>query len=119
MEEAGDVYARFNVRIKEVYSSIEIIKSALEKMAKGDIVAVVKIASLKKSFYGIGVAEGWRGDILYFVSTDSKGNISRVDVRGPSFVNWPLLSHVAKGNVVPDFPLMNKSFNLSYSGNDL
>lgn len=118
-EKQGDVYARFNVRIKEVYSSIEIIKSALEKMVKGDIAAVTKTVSLKKNFYGVGMTEGWRGDILYLVSTDSKGNISRVDVRDPSFVNWPLLSHAAKGNVVPDFPLMNKSFNLSYSGNDL
>jgi len=88
-------------------------------MTKGDIAVTAKTISLKKNFYGVGMAEGWRGDILYLISTDSKGNISRVDARDPSFVNWPLLSHAAKGNVVPDFPLMNKSFNLSYSGNDL
>ncbi len=56
---------------------------------------------------------------MYLVATDSSGNISRVDVRDPSFLNWTVLGHAARGNMVPDFPLINKSFNLSYSGNDL
>ncbi|MDO8633457.1 MAG: hypothetical protein Q7K38_02845, partial [Candidatus Wildermuthbacteria bacterium] len=68
---------------------------------------------------GIGIAEAWRGEVVYFVVTDAQGNIARVDVRDPSFLKWPAVGEVGKCNVVPDFPLINKSFNLSYSGNDL
>ncbi len=56
---------------------------------------------------------------MYLVATDAKGALSRVDVRDPSFLNWTALGHAGVGNMVPDFPLINKSFNLSYSGNDL
>ena len=69
--------------------------------------------------YALGVTEGWRGDIIYFVATDKDGNISRVDVRDPSLLNWTAVPFAVKGNIVPDFPLINKSFNLSYSGNDV
>ncbi len=74
---------------------------------------------LRSNSCGVGAAEGWRGDIVYFVATDAAGEVSRVDVRDPSFINWTVLGYAGKGNVVPDFPLINKSFNLSYSGNDL
>ena len=67
----------------------------------------------------VSIVEGWRGDIVYFISTDSEGNINRVDVRDPSFLNSAVVGHAGPGNIVPDFPLINKSFNLSYSGNDL
>jgi Ni,Fe-hydrogenase III large subunit len=67
----------------------------------------------------VSIVEGWRGDIVYLLSTDSNGDISRVAVRDPSFLNWTALSYAAAGNMVPDFPLINKSFSLSYSGNDL
>jgi len=125
VETDGDVNARFNVRIKEVYSSLAIIREALEKMPEGSLVggeaesAGEKNISLKKNAYVIGVAEGWRGEIIYFVATDGEGKINRVEVRDPSVKNWKVLSHAGQGNVVPDFPLINKSFNLSYSGNDL
>lgn len=118
-ERSGDVNARFKVRVKEVFSSIAILKEALEKLIeKEGAIASQKIV-LKKNAYAIGITEGWRGDIVYFVATDADGNITRVDVRDPSFLNWAVLGHAGKGNVVPDFPLINKSFNLSYSGNDL
>ncbi|HUX35528.1 MAG TPA: NADH-quinone oxidoreductase subunit C [Candidatus Paceibacterota bacterium] len=119
LEEEGDVQARFNVRVKEVYSSMGILEQALNGIsAEGELVTGKGI-KLRKNSFSIGIAEGWRGEIIYFVATDSEGNISRVDVRDPSFLNWPLVGHAGKGNVVPDFPLINKSFNLSYSGNDL
>ena len=73
----------------------------------------------KKNAYAVGLTEGWRGDIVYLIATDDQGSISRVAVRDPSFLNWTALSYAAIGNIVPDFPLINKSFNLSYSGNDL
>lgn len=118
LEKNGDVRSRFYVRIKEVYSSLDIIEQAFAGMPAGNLVAGGKI-ELRKNSCAIGVAEGWRGDIVYFVITDNDGNITRVDVRDPSFINWTVVGYAGKGNVVPDFPLINKSFNLSYSGDDL
>lgn len=116
----GDVYARFYVRIKEVYSSYKLIKEALEKLpGDSDAATAVTGLSLEKNAVVVSVVEGWRGDIVYMVMTDARGEISRVDVRDPSFLNWNLIPHAGPGNIVPDFPLINKSFNLSYSGHDL
>lgn len=118
LEKNGDVRSRLYVRIKEVYSSLDIIEQALNSLPVGNLVAGGKI-ELRKNSYAVGLAEGWRGDIVYFVVTDVEGNITRVDVRDPSFINWTVVGYAGKGNVVPDFPLINKSFNLSYSGDDL
>ena len=116
----GDVYARFSVRVKEVYSSFEIIKKALVCFSEsGQIASASTNIVLKKNTIAVSIVEGWRGDIIYFVATDLEGNINRVDVRDPSFLNWAAVGHAGPGNIVPDFPLINKSFNLSYSGNDL
>ncbi|HET7290542.1 MAG TPA: NADH-quinone oxidoreductase subunit C [Thermodesulfobacteriota bacterium] len=119
LEEEGDVRARWLVRVKEVHSSLNIIEQALLGIPLGDELISGNVTALRKHSYGVGVAEGWRGDIVYFIATDAEGEISRVDVRDPSFINWTVLGYAGKGNVVPDFPLINKSFNLSYSGNDL
>ncbi|MEI6533101.1 MAG: NADH-quinone oxidoreductase subunit C [Candidatus Roizmanbacteria bacterium] len=115
-----DVYARYQIRVQEVLSSLHIIQETLHKMPSGSIIAksISSDVRLKKSSKAISMVEGWRGDILYFVMTDSKGNVSRVAVRDPSFLNWPAVPYAVMGNIVPDFPLINKSFNLSYSGND-
>ncbi|MEK7097685.1 MAG: hypothetical protein AAB906_02465, partial [Patescibacteria group bacterium] len=118
VENGGDVNARYLVRIKEVSTSMRILQEALDKMPNGPIASGQQIA-FKPDFYALGIAEGWRGDIVYMIATDESGNISRVEVRDPSFLNWAAVGHAGKGNVVPDFPLINKSFNLSYSGNDL
>jgi len=115
----GDVRARFGVRVKEVYTSIHVITYALNKLDSSKELHAKTGSAVPKSDVGIGIAEGWRGEIVYTVLTDNTGKISRVDVRDPSFLNWPPLGHAGKGNVVPDFPLINKSFNLSYSGHDL
>ena len=118
-EQDGDVYARFNIRIKEAYASMNIIQNALSKLTENPINGNTNNIAFKKNALAISIVEGWRGQIVYFVTTDSSGNISRVAVCDPSFLNWPLVQEVGPGNVVPDFPLINKSFNLSYSGNDL
>jgi Ni,Fe-hydrogenase III large subunit len=119
-EEGCDVYARFWVRIKEAMISFEMIEKILKLLSELPIeknnAADIK---LKPSSYALGVTEGWRGDIVYFVATDKNGQISRVDVRDPSLFNWTAVPYAVKGNIVPDFPLINKSFNLSYSGNDV
>ena len=119
VEETSDVYARFHIRVKEVYSSFEIIKQALENLPEGAVNTPFAAVNLKPSAQALSIVEGWRGDIVNFVMTDARGNISRVDVRDPSFLNWTAAGHAGPGNIVPDFPLINKSFNLSYSGNDL
>jgi len=119
LAEGGDVYARFLVRVKEVHTSCNLIKQALERIPQGKILTEGGNISLQKEEMIISIVEGWRGEIVHVVSTDSHGQIARVDVRDPSFLNWAALGHAGPGNIVPDFPLINKSFNLSYSGNDL
>lgn len=118
-ENGGDVWARWYVRIKEVHSSLSILRQALEVLPLDNELHPAKDIVLRSNGFGIGVAEGWRGAVVYLVVTDSDGNVTRVDVRDPSFLNWTVLEYAVKGNVVPDFPLINKSFNLSYSGNDV
>lgn len=118
-EQSGDVYARFLVRVEEAYQSMEIIKKVLYKLPSGPIKAEIDKVVFQKNACAVSVVEGWRGEIVYFATTDSNGNISRVAPRDPSFVNWTLLRDAGFDNVVPDFPLINKSFNLSYTGNDL
>lgn len=118
-EQNGDVYARFRVRVKEIYSSIKIVQDALHALPKGPISKPAVDVVFKKKTLAVGIVEGWRGDIVYFVTTDANGNISRVALRDPSFINWAALKDAGFDNVVPDFPLINKSFNLSYTGNDL
>lgn len=118
LEQDGDVCARMYIRIKEIASSMGIIEQVLAKLPKGEICFQGSI-NLQKNSIAVGVTESWRGDVTYTVMTDAHGDITRVDVRDPSFLNWPIVGHTGKGNVVPDFPLINKSFNLSYSGNDV
>lgn len=115
----GDVYARFRVRVKEVFASIKLIQKALKTIPNEDKHHDYSNISFKKNALSISIVEGWRGEILYFVATDSSGNINRVSLLDPSFMNWSALEDAGPGNIVPDFPLINKSFNLSYSGNDL
>jgi len=118
-EKEGDVNARLKIRIKEAYSSIDLIEQSLKDIPSEGELKSDKEILLKKNSWAIGITEGWRGEVVYFVATDEDGNISRVDVRDASFLNWTVLSYAVQGNIIPDFPLINKSFNLSYSGNDL
>ncbi|HUY83821.1 MAG TPA: hypothetical protein VMU86_04555, partial [Steroidobacteraceae bacterium] len=69
--------------------------------------------------FGIGVVEGWRGPVVVALATGAGGRIRRCHPHDPSWQNWPVLEHAVIDNIVPDFPLINKSFNLSYSGHDL
>ncbi|MFA7662770.1 MAG: NADH-quinone oxidoreductase subunit C [Patescibacteria group bacterium] len=118
-ETGSDVYARFWVRIKEARASFEMIEKVLKNLPESIEKNPVENLKLAANAYAIGITEGWRGDIVYFVATDKDGQISRVDVRDPSLLNWTAVPYAVKGNIVPDFPLINKSFNLSYSGNDV
>lgn len=114
---AGDVAARVAVRFAEMYESIRLLRLIVERLPLGDIAAPVPMPPEGK--LGIGWVEGWRGDVFVALETGSEGRISRLHPRDPSWHNWPLLEHAILGNIVPDFPLINKSFNLSYAGQDL
>ncbi len=114
----GDVEARFSVRVQEVYSSINLILQALEALPK-DSIAKTAPVTLPKDSLAVSVVEGWRGDVVFVVATDAQGEITRVEVRDPSLLNWPCVGYAGRGNMVPDFPLINKSFSLSYTGGDL
>ncbi len=119
LEQIGDVYARFHVRTKEIASSCNLIRDALQKMPGGLIQQETTTMHLRKNAYAVGVSEGHRGENMYFIATDAEGKISRVDITDPSFFNWTIVGMTAVGNIVPDFPLINKSFGLSYSGYDV
>jgi Ni,Fe-hydrogenase III large subunit/Ni,Fe-hydrogenase III component G len=112
----GDVFARFRVRVDEVTQSLDIIRQLLGQHHGETLMKPV--ASLPASSCALGYVEGWRGEIVHWVMTDTAGNIFRWKITDPSFHNWRALSVAVRGNIVPDFPVINKSFNLSYSGND-
>ena len=113
----GDVHARARVRIEEVRESIRIIRMMLEDLPAGKIASPVVWPSAAGA--GFSAVEGWRGEIIYWLQAGPKGEVNRCMVRDPSSVNWLGLEQAIPGNIVPDFPLCNKSFNQSYSGHDL
>jgi Ni,Fe-hydrogenase III large subunit/Ni,Fe-hydrogenase III component G len=114
---SGDVHARAWVRVEEVRESVRIIREILGTLPSGKI--AVPMSAPKPDRSGFAAVEGWRGEILYWVQSGPKGEVNRCMVRDPSSVNWLGLEQCIHGNIVPDFPLCNKSFNQSYSGNDL
>ena len=113
----GDVAARVEVRFEEVLESLRLCRVLLEQLPGGDIGA--PLAGVPAGRLGIGWLEGWRGPVLVALESGEGGAIRRCHAHDPSWQNWPLLEHAVIGNIVPDFPLINKSFNLSYSGHDL
>ncbi len=113
----GDVYSRMMVRRDEAECSFSIIYSLIERRHEGELMTAA--GKFPAGGSALGYAEGPRGSIFYWVKAAGDGNPLRVKVRSASFCNWPLISYAIHGNIVPDFPLVNKSFNLSYSGCDL
>ena len=112
---AGDVAARVHARFDEIYESLRLIREVLSRAAPGEIRDGLPSA---RSAFGVGWVEGWRGEVFVALEADADGRIRRAHAHDPSWQNWPLLEHAVIGNIVPDFPLINKSFNLSYSGPD-
>lgn len=114
---SGDVHARVWVRVEEIRESIRTIRFILENIPGGGISALVNKPAPDTA--GFSAVEGWRGEIIYWLQAGPNGEITRCMVRDPSSVNWLGLEQAIQGNIVPDFPLCNKSFNQSYSGHDL
>ncbi len=132
--ENGDVDARIWVRVDEVYESLELIEQIVDRLPAGPIAYPLNPALRERrvpqagglanephdnSTEGLAVVEGFRGDVLVWLRTDETGRVLRGAVRDPSVFQWPLLEAAIEGNIVADFPICNKSFNCSYSGQDL
>lgn len=113
----GDVAARVAVRFDELQESVRLIECLLAQLPSGAYKEAVPVPPAGTS--GVGLIEGWRGPVLVGLEAGAAGTIARCHPHDPSWQNWPVLEHAIIGNIVPDFPLINKSFNLSYSGHDL
>ena len=111
----GDVAARVNVRFDELLESLRLIREICARAPGGPVHAA---CAPPEGGAGIGAVEGWRGEVLVALEL-AGGRIRRCHAHDPSWQNWPVLEHAVIGNIVPDFPLINKSFNLAYSGHDL
>ncbi|MBI4398014.1 MAG: NADH-quinone oxidoreductase subunit C [Candidatus Omnitrophica bacterium] len=112
----GDVESRMKVKIQEVFESFKLIDEALGMLPEGPV--SVLLARLPHSRGALGYVESPRGECFHWLETDAQGKISRWKIQSPSFSNWPLIEYAVLENIVPDFPLINKSLNLSYAGND-
>lgn len=117
-ESTGDVYARAKVRADEVMQSIGIIEILLSRPVETEIVDGVEMALAPDSFV-VTLNEAWRGELSHCILTDASGGIRRYKVKDPSFHNWNGLSMSLRNTGISDFPLNNKSYNLSYCGFDL
>ena len=113
----GDVAARVAVRFDEALESVRLMQDILRKLPAGPHQA--PIPAPREGAFALGLIEGWRGPVLLALEAGAGGTIRRCHPHDPSWQNWPVLEHAIIDNIVPDFPLINKSFNLSYSGHDL
>jgi Ni,Fe-hydrogenase III large subunit len=110
----ADVMARARVRIEEAAVSAELIQKTLSALPEG--LCAVPLAGPARAF-GFSAVESPRGELFYWVESRD-GRVQRCQIKSPSFQNWPALPYAVSGGVIADFPLINKSFNLSYSGSD-
>ncbi|MDD5250796.1 MAG: NADH-quinone oxidoreductase subunit C [Rhodocyclaceae bacterium] len=115
-DDRGDVAARAAVRFDEIAESLRLIRELAVALPAGATrIEPAPVAGAS----GLGVVEGWRGEVLVGLSFDAAGKLARVHPHDPSWQTWPAVEHAVLNDIVPDFPLINKSFNLSYSGVDL
>ena len=113
----GDVAARVAVRFEELAESVRLMTAIAAQLPAGDVRADVALPPAGAA--AVGAIEGWRGPVLVALTAGEDGAIRRCHPHDPSWQNWPALEYAIIGNIVPDFPLINKSFNLAYSGHDL
>ena len=117
-ETGGDVLARFLVRAREIQESVALLRHLIDAAGSGEI-ASAEPPQIRPGASGLGLVEGWRGTIAQRVEISPDRRVRRLKIVDPSFFNWPALPVALVDTIVPDFPLVNKSFNLSYAGNDL
>ena len=116
----GDVHSRFKLRYKEIKQSMKIVKALLKQLIeeKSELKTNINY-NLQPNSFVISVVEGWRGEVVHIAVTGSNSELLRYKIKDPSFNNWYMLAMAVRNNGISDFPLCNKSFNLSYCGNDL
>jgi Ni,Fe-hydrogenase III large subunit/Ni,Fe-hydrogenase III component G len=112
----GDVWRRMQVRIDEVKESIGIIRSAMDHDLRGEFRSPVP--PIPPDRCALSAVEGWRGEIIHWIRTGPDNHLERCKIKDPSLNNWPAVVEAVQGNIIADFPVINKSFNLSYSGTD-
>jgi Ni,Fe-hydrogenase III large subunit len=112
----GDVLARVNLRFDELQESMRLVSAILRHLPAGPHRAPAQVPA--EGTAAVGLVEGWRGPVVVGLESGPAGSVRRCHPQDPSWHNWPALEHAIIGNIVPDFPLINKSFNLSYSGVD-
>jgi Ni,Fe-hydrogenase III large subunit/Ni,Fe-hydrogenase III component G len=117
LENQGDIASRFWVRYKEILSALKLIEQFMAQLVAGEI--LTEWQPPRADSEGLGIVEGWRGEIVTYIRFDTDNKIARFYPRDPSTLNWPALEKLVLNNIVPDFPVCNKSLNGSYSGNDL
>ncbi len=117
-EPAGDCWARAVVRIREIDESIRWLRALLDAWPAADV-APVTVGPLQPEALAVSVREGWRGEVVHCVETDAAGRPCHYRVQDPSLRNWMGLALAVRENEISDFPICNKSFDLSYCGNDL
>jgi len=113
----GDVAARVAIRFDEALESLRLVERIANGLPEGGFAA--PLPEVPAFRLALGCVEGWRGPVTIALESGPGGTIRRCHPHDPSWQNWPALEHAIIGNIVPDFPLINKSFNLSYSGHDL
>ncbi len=115
--QSGDVASRVKVRADEIGHALNLMDQLLADLPEGE--TRIDWPTPAANAEGLGLVEGWRGEILCYVRFGEAGRIARFFPRDPSWLNWPALEQLIHGNIVPDFPVCNKSVNGSYSGHDL
>jgi Ni,Fe-hydrogenase III large subunit len=116
--ETGDVLARAQVRGEEISAALRLLARWVDALPTSPVRLPVP-GSLPRDGIGVGIVEAWRGELIHWITTDAEDRIQRYAIKDPSFNNWTGLAIAMRGGLVADFPLCNKSFSLSYSGNDL
>lgn len=114
----GDVYSRVQIRRQEVKQSMQYIRNLIvnvPEIAGNEPV----LGSLNPNSFTLSLVEGWRGEICHCAITDGQGELALYKIKDPSFHNWLALALAVRNNEISDFPICNKSFNLSYAGHDL
>lgn len=114
----GDVYSRFQLRKEEIRQSIEYLKLLVSNIPAYSTIHQTDLKPLSSRFT-ISLTEGWRGEICHCAVTDEIGELIVYKIKDPSFHNWMALAQAVRNNEISDFPVCNKSFNLSYCGHDL
>jgi Ni,Fe-hydrogenase III large subunit len=115
----GDVYSRAMVRQEEIVHSMHLIRTLLNRSGEPSSKTTMQEMSLEPDAFVVTINEGWRGELSHCLLTDVSGKIVRYKVKDPSFHNWTGLAMALRNQEISDFPLCNKSFNLSYCGFDL